>query len=181
MADKAAVVAELSEKFKSSNTVLLTEYRGLTVSELKEFRRSIGDHASYAVAKNTLLSIAAKDAGVDQFNGEFVGPSAMVFVHGDPVAVAKSVKEFAKAQPLLVVRSGIMDGARLEAKDIEKLADLESREVLWRRPQVPSRLLYSRPHQHSTHRSRSQQDCLARWHKRSPKTKFLKEKQKWQR
>lgn len=130
MADKAALVAELTEKFKSSNTVLLTEYRGLTVSELKEFRRSIGDHASYAVAKNTLLSIAAKDAGVDQFNGEFVGPSAMVFVHGDAVAVAKSIKEFAKAQPLLVVRSGIMDGARLEANDIAKLAELESREVL---------------------------------------------------
>lgn len=130
MADKAAVVAELSEKFKSSNTVLLTEYRGLTVSELKDFRRSISEHASYAVAKNTLLSIASKDAGVDQFNGEFVGPSAMVFVHGDPVAVAKSIKEFAKAQPLLVVRSGIMDGARLEANDIAKLAELESRGVL---------------------------------------------------
>jgi len=130
MADKAAKVAELSEKFQSSNTVLLTEYRGLTVTELKEFRRSISDHASYAVAKNTLLTIAAKDAGVDQFNGEFIGPSAMVFVHGDPVSVAKSIKEFAKAQPLLVVKSGIMDGARLEAEDIAKLADLDSREVL---------------------------------------------------
>lgn len=130
MADKAAKVTELVERFQSSTTVVLTEYRGLTVSQLKEFRRSISADATYAVAKNTLLTIAAKQAGVTAFDGQLVGPSAMVFVTGDPVNVAKSIRDFAKANPLLVVKSGIMDGALLSASDITKLADLESREVL---------------------------------------------------
>jgi large subunit ribosomal protein L10 len=130
MANKEATVAELTEKFKSSSAVLLTEYRGLTVAQLKELRRSISADATYAVAKNTLIKIAAAKAGVTAFDGQLAGPSAMAFVHGDAVAVAKAMRDFAKANPLLVVKSGVLDGAALTADEVKKLADLESREVL---------------------------------------------------
>ena len=130
MANKEANVAELTEKFKSSTAVLLTEYRGLTVSQLKELRRSISADATYAVAKNTLIRIAAANAGVTAFDGQLVGPSALAFVHGDPVSVAKALRDFAKANPLLVVKTGYLDGAALTAAEVTKLADLESREVL---------------------------------------------------
>jgi large subunit ribosomal protein L10 len=130
MANKEATVAELTEKFQSSSAVLLTEYRGLTVSQLKELRRSISADATYAVAKNTLIKIAAANAGVTAFDGQLVGPTAMAFVHGDAVSVAKAMRDFAKANPLLVVKSGVLDGAALTADEVKKLADLESREVL---------------------------------------------------
>jgi len=130
MANKEATVAELTDKFQNSSAILLTEYRGLTVGQLKELRRSISEHATYAVAKNTLLTIAAKNAGVTAFEGQLFGPSAMAFVHGDTVAVAKSMRDFAKANPLLVVKTGIMDGVVLSQEEVKKLADLESREVL---------------------------------------------------
>ena len=130
MANKEATVAELTEKFQSSSAVLLTEYRGLTVAQLKELRRSISADATYAVAKNTLIKIAAANAGVTAFDGQLAGPTAMAFVHGDAVAVAKAMRDFAKANPLLVVRSGVLDGAALTADEVKKLADLESREVL---------------------------------------------------
>ena len=130
MANKEATVAELTEKFQSSSAVLLTEYRGLTVAQLKELRRSISADATYAVAQNTLIKIAAAKAGVTAFDGQLVGPSAMAFVHGDAVAVAKAMRDFAKANPLLVVKSGVLDGAALTADEVKKLADLESREVL---------------------------------------------------
>jgi len=130
MANKEATVAELTEKFSSSTAVLLTEYRGLTVAQLKELRRSISADATYAVAKNTLLKIAAAKAGVTAFDGQLVGPSAIAFVSGDPVNVAKSLRDFAKANPLLVVKSGYLDGKPLNADEVKKLADLETREVL---------------------------------------------------
>ena len=130
MANKEATVAELTEKFQSSSAVLLTEYRGLTVSQLKELRRSISADATYAVAKNTLIKIAAANAGVTAFDGQLAGPTAMAFVHGDAVAVAKAMRDFAKANPLLVVKSGVLDGSALTADEVKKLADLESREVL---------------------------------------------------
>jgi large subunit ribosomal protein L10 len=130
MANKEANVAELTEKFQSSNAVMLTEYRGLTVSQLKELRRSISGDATYAVAKNTLIRIAAANAGVTAFDGQLVGPSALAFVHGDAVSVAKALRDFAKANPLLVVKTGYLDGAALTAAEVAKLADLESREVL---------------------------------------------------
>jgi len=130
MANKEATVAELTEKFQSSSAVLLTEYRGLTVAQLKELRRSISADATYAVAKNTLIKIAAANAGVTAFDGQLAGPSAMAFVHGDAVAVAKAMRDFAKANPLLVVKSGVLDGSALTADEVKKLADLESREVL---------------------------------------------------
>lgn len=130
MANKVQNVAELTDSFKSSNAVLLTEYRGLTVAQLKELRKSISKDATYAVAKNTLLEIAAKNAGVSAFDGQLFGPSAMAFVHGDAVTVAKALRDFAKANPLLVLKSGVLDGAALNADEVKKLADLESREVL---------------------------------------------------
>ncbi len=130
MANKEANVAELTEKFQSSNAVLLTEYRGLTVGQLKELRRNISADATYAVAKNTLIKIAAANAGVTAFDGQLVGPSALAFIHGDSVSVAKAMRDFAKANPLLVVKSGLLDGVALSADEVKKLADLESREVL---------------------------------------------------
>ncbi|MFD1715374.1 50S ribosomal protein L10 [Amnibacterium flavum] len=130
MATKEASVAELSDKFQNSNAALLTEYRGLTVAQLKQLRTSIGEHATYAVVKNTLTKIAANNAGISSFDDELAGPSAIAFVHGDTVAVAKALRDFAKANPLLVVKSGYFDGAPISASDIGKLADLEPREVL---------------------------------------------------
>ena len=130
MANKEAAVAELTESFRSSNAVLLTEYRGLTVAQLKELRNSIREHATYAVVKNTLTKIAANNAGISSFDDELAGPSAIAFVHGDPVTVAKALRDFAKANPLLVVKGGYFDGNPLTADEVRKLADLESREVL---------------------------------------------------
>jgi Ribosomal protein L10 len=130
MAQKEASVAELTKNFENSTAVLLTEYRGLTVAQLKELRNSIRQDAEYAVVKNTLTKIAAKNAGVEGLDDELKGPSAIAFVHGDPVAVAKGLRAFAKAHPLLVVKGGYFDGAPLSAAEVNKLADLESREVL---------------------------------------------------
>ena len=130
MATKDATVAELQAKFEESAAVLLTEYRGLSVAELRELRNGIREHATYAVAKNTLTKIAANQAGVTAFDDELTGPSALAFVHGDPVAVAKGLRDFAKAHPHLVVKAGYFDGKPLTAAEVGKLADLESREVL---------------------------------------------------
>jgi large subunit ribosomal protein L10 len=128
--DKAAAVAELTEEFRSSNAAVLTEYRGLTVAQLKELRRSLGADTSYAVVKNTLTRIAAKDAGVAAFDELLVGPSAIAFVKGDPVEAAKGLRDFAKAHPHLVIKGGVLDGKSLSPAELTKLADLESRDVL---------------------------------------------------
>lgn len=128
--DKAAAVAELADEFRSSNAVVLTEYRGLTVKQLTELRRSLGGNASYAVVKNTLTKIAAREAGVSGLDDYLSGPSAIAFVKGDPVEAAKGLRDFAKANPVLVVKGGLLDGAPLTGEEITKLADLESREVL---------------------------------------------------
>jgi large subunit ribosomal protein L10 len=130
MANKEASVAELTDKFRNSNAVLLTEYRGLTVAQLKTLRKSLSADATYAVVKNTLTKISANAAGITSFDDELTGPSAIAFVHGDTVAVAKTLRDFAKANPLLVVKSGYLDGNALTAEDVAKLADLDSREVL---------------------------------------------------
>ena len=130
MAQKEASVAELTKNFENSTAVLLTEYRGLTVAQLKELRNSIRQDAEYAVVKNTLTKIAARNAGVEGLDDDLKGPSAIAFVHGDPVAVAKGLRAFAKAHPLLVIKGGYFDGAALSPAEVNKLADLESREVL---------------------------------------------------
>ena len=130
MANKEASVAELTDKFRDSNAVLLTEYRGLTVAQLKELRKSLSANATYAVVKNTLTKIAANSAGISSFDDDLAGPSAIAFVHGDPVTVAKGLRDFAKANPLLVIKGGYFDGNPLTPAEVTKLADLESREVL---------------------------------------------------
>ena len=129
-ADKAAAVAEITEEFRASNATVLTEYRGLTVGQLKQLRRSLGEDTTYAVVKNTLTKIAAKDAGVEGFDDLLVGPTAIAFIKGDAVAAAKGIDTFAKENPMLVIKGGMMDGKILTADDIKKLAKLESREVL---------------------------------------------------
>ena len=129
-ADKSAAIAELAEKFRSSNAAVLTEYRGLSVAQITELRGALRGNATYAVVKNTLTEIAAKEAGVTAFDGQLVGPSAIAFVEGDPVEAAKGLRDFAKANPLLVIKSGLLDGKALSSEEISKLADLESREVL---------------------------------------------------
>jgi large subunit ribosomal protein L10 len=128
--DKAAAVAELTDEFRSSNGAVLTEYRGLTVAQLKELRTALGDDVNYAVVKNTLTKIAAKEAGVDTFDSLLEGPSAIAFIKGDPVVAAKGLRDFAKANPLLVIKGGVLEGKALGSDEISKLADLESREVL---------------------------------------------------
>jgi len=128
--DKAAAVAELADKFRDSNAAVLTEYRGLTVAQLKELRRSLSGNATYAVVKNTLTGIAAKEAGVEGLDADLKGPSAIAFVTGDPVTAAKGLRDFAKANPALVIKGGVLDGRPMSAAEITKLADLESREVL---------------------------------------------------
>ena len=127
---KQAAIAELTGKFRDSGAAVLTEYRGLTVSQLKELRNSLRANGTYSVVKNTLTDLAAKEAGVTAFEGQLSGPSAIAFITGDPVEAAKSLRDFAKAHPLLVIKSGYLDGKPLSAEEITKLADLESREVL---------------------------------------------------
>jgi large subunit ribosomal protein L10 len=127
---KSTAVTEITEEFRSSSAAVLTEYRGLTVAQLRELRRSLGGNATYAVVKNTLTKIAAKDAGVEGIDDLLVGPSAIAFVKGDPVEAAKGIRDFAKTHPMLVIKGGYMDGRVLSAQEIARLADLESREVL---------------------------------------------------
>jgi large subunit ribosomal protein L10 len=128
--DKAADVAELVESFQESAGAVLTEYRGLTVKQLQELRRALGDNASYAVVKNTLTQIAATEAGIDGFDALLTGPTAIAFINGDVVEAAKGLRDFARTNPALVVKGGILDGNLLDAKEIARLADLESRDVL---------------------------------------------------
>jgi large subunit ribosomal protein L10 len=128
--DKAAAVAELTEDFKSSTATVLTEYRGLTVTSMKELRRSLGATTKYSVVKNTLTKIAAKNAGVEISDDLLTGPSALAFVKGDPIDAAKAMKNFQKENPLLVIKGGIFEGKTVTTAEIMKLADLESREVL---------------------------------------------------
>ena len=127
---KASTVAEIAEQFRGSSAAVLTEYRGLSVAQMKNLRRALGSGVNYAVVKNTLTKIAARDAGVTGIDALLEGPSAIAFVSGDPVDAARGIRDFAKENPALVIKGGIMDGAVLSAADITKLANLEPREVL---------------------------------------------------
>lgn len=128
--DKVAAVKELADQFRGANAVVVTEYRGLTVSELSTLRAALRGHATYAVAKNTLTTLAAKEAGVEGLDDLFVGPTALAFITGDPVEAAKGLKNFGKDHPALVVRGGLLEGKAISADEVNKLASLESREVL---------------------------------------------------
>jgi large subunit ribosomal protein L10 len=130
-AEKVAEVAELTERFQNSAGAVLTEYRGLTVAELKELRGTLGGSATFAVVKNTLTKIAVQQAGLEnELSALLTGPSAVAFVTGDVVETAKGLRDFAKANPLLVIKGGVLDGKALSPQEITKLADLEPREVL---------------------------------------------------
>jgi large subunit ribosomal protein L10 len=130
-AEKVAAVAELTERFQTSNGAVLAEYRGLTVAQLAELRRSLGEQATFTVVKNTLTKIAATEAGIaTELGGLLSGPSAIAFVSGDVVEAAKGLRDFAKANPALVIKGGVIDGKSMSPREIERLADLESREVL---------------------------------------------------
>jgi large subunit ribosomal protein L10 len=130
-ADKVATVAELTTRFQDANGAVLAEYRGLTVAQLAELRRSLGEQATFSVVKNTLTKIAASDAGVaDQLDGLLVGPSAIAFISGDVVEAAKGLRDFAKSNPALVIKGGVIDGKSMVPAEIERLASVEPREVL---------------------------------------------------
>ena len=128
--DKEAAVAELTEDFRSATATVLTEYRGLSVTSMKELRRALGDKTKYSVVKNTLTKIAAKNAGVDLSPELLVGPSAVAFINGDPIDAAKSLRDFAKENPFLVIKGGIYEGKAVTKEELMQLANLESREVL---------------------------------------------------
>ncbi|MBD3147726.1 50S ribosomal protein L10 [Microbispora bryophytorum] len=129
-AEKSVAIAELKSEFEGSSAAVLTEYRGLTVAQLKQLRVSLGGNAKFAVAKNTLTKIAANNAGISTLDDLFQGPTAIAFVKGDVVEAAKGLRDFAKANPLLVIKGGVVDGKSMTPDEITKLADLESREVL---------------------------------------------------
>ena len=130
-AEKVAAVAELKERFETSSGAVLANYRGLTVAQLADLRRALDGHASFAVVKNTLTKLAATEAGVaDQLGDLLTGPSAIAFVKGDVVEAAKGLREFAKANPALEIKGGIIDGKSMTPPEIDRLADLESRDVL---------------------------------------------------
>jgi len=128
--EKEAAVAELTEDFRTAKATILTEYRGLSVTSMKQLRRALGEKTKYAVVKNTLTKIAAKNAGVDLSPELLVGPSAVAFINGDPIDAAKSLRDFAKENPFLVIKGGIYEGKAVSKEEIMQLANLESREVL---------------------------------------------------
>jgi large subunit ribosomal protein L10 len=128
--DKSAAVAEIVEDFRTANATVLTEYRGLSVGLMKQLRRSLGVKNKYSVVKNTLTKIAAKEAGVDLDPALLAGPSAVAFIKGDPIDAAKALRDFAKENPLLIIKGGIFDGKAVTTAEIMQLANLESREVL---------------------------------------------------
>jgi len=129
-AEKVAAVNEIAEKFSQAAAALITEYRGLTVQQVTDLRRTLGNDASYAIVKNTLTKRAAENAGVGLDESLLVGPTAIAFVTGDPVVVAKGLRDFARANPLLVIKGGVLEGKALSAAEVARIADLESREVL---------------------------------------------------
>ena len=128
--DKTSAVAELAEDFRTANATVLTEYRGLSVTSMKELRRALGTTTKYSVVKNTLTKIAAKDAGVEIADDLLTGPSAVAFIKGDPIDAAKSLRDFAKENPFLVIKGGFYEGKSVTPAEIMQLANLESREVL---------------------------------------------------
>mgnify|MGYP000327163305 CR=1 FL=1 len=128
--EKDAVIAEIATQLRDSNAAVLTEYRGLTVAQMAELRSKLRGNATYSVVKNTLTARAAAEAGVDAFDGYLTGPTAIAYVTGDPVEVAKGLRDFAKENEALVIKAGLVDGMAYSAADLEKLASLESRETL---------------------------------------------------
>ncbi len=129
--EKVAVVTEVRERLSSANGALLTEYRGLKVSDLARLRQTLRDSGGeYRIYKNTLVRLAAVDLGLDDLVALLEGPTAIAFVAGDPVAVAKSLRDFARTHPSLTVKGGLLGTKVLSAAEATALADVAPREVL---------------------------------------------------
>lgn len=128
--EKVAAVAEITDKFRGSSAAVITEYRGLSMAQLTQLRRALGEGATYAIAKNTLVRRAAQDAGAAGLDDLLLGPTAIAFVTGEPVEAAKALRNFAKDNKALVIKGGYMDGRPLTLDEVNQLADLDSREVM---------------------------------------------------
>ncbi|QJY46452.1 50S ribosomal protein L10 [Pseudonocardia broussonetiae] len=128
--DKVTAVEEIASRFRGASASVVTEYRGLTMTQLTALRRALGQDATYRVAKNTLVKRAAENAGVDGLESMLIGPTAIAFVTGEPSEAAKALRDFAKDNKGLVIKGGFMDGRALTVAEVAQLADLESREVL---------------------------------------------------
>ena len=124
-----ADLAELKEKLAGANSVVLTEYRGLTVSQLQELRNDLGFDVEYSVAKNTLFKIAAKEAGIEGLDDLLTGPTAIAFIKGEAVDAAKVITKFADDNKALIIKGGYMDGNALSADQVEAIAKLDNRET----------------------------------------------------
>lgn len=130
-ADKVALVEEIAGKFSAADATFVTEYRGLNVGSLANLRRTLRDAGGeYKVYKNTLIRLAANDAGKPGLDDILVGPTGLTFVTGDIAAAAKALRDFAKTSPLLVLKGGVLGADVLTAKNVEALAELPSRDVL---------------------------------------------------
>lgn len=129
--EKVAVVDEVKERLRSSSAAILTEYRGMKVGELSTLRRSLRTHGGdYKIYKNTLVRFAVKDLGLDELESMLVGPTAIAFVEGDAVGVAKALRDYSRTNPLLVVKGGVLGESVLSSADAAALADIPPREVL---------------------------------------------------
>ncbi|SDJ79290.1 LSU ribosomal protein L10P [Actinopolyspora mzabensis] len=127
--EKVDAVNELSENFSNATATVVTEYRGLTTAQLKQLRRNLGEDATYRVAKNTLVRRATQEAGVEGIDDLIQGPTALTFIRGEPVDAAKTLRDFAKDHKALEIKGGYMDGRPISAGEVERIADLDSREV----------------------------------------------------
>ncbi len=129
--EKVAVVTEIRNKLEASDAAFITEYRGLSVGALATLRRSLRPAgAEYKVYKNTLVRRAADEAGMSALNEQLVGPTGVMFVSGDIATAAKALRDYSKANPLLVIKGGLLGTKLVSEKDVQALADLPSREVL---------------------------------------------------
>lgn len=129
--EKVAIVEELKERFDSSSAVLLTEYRGLKVSQLEALRRQLKQNGGeYKIFKNTFVRFAAQDKGLSELVPFLEGPTGLTFVDGDAVVVAKAIRDFGRDNPALIIKGGVLGKSIVGAKDIAALADLPSRDVL---------------------------------------------------
>ena len=128
--EKIAAVAAITERFQGSSAAVLTEYRGLSMAQLTQLRRSLGDGTTYAIVKNTLTRLAASEAGFPVADELLTGPTAIAFISGDPVEAARGLRDFSRTNPLLVIKGGVLDGKALSPEEVRRLADIEPREVL---------------------------------------------------
>lgn len=127
--EKVKAVDEIATRFNDATAAVITEYRGLSMVQLGELRRALGEDTTYRVAKNKLVKLAAEQSGVEGLDDLFVGPTAIAFIQGEPVEAAKALKEFTKTNNALVIKGGYMDGRPISVSEVDAIADLDSREA----------------------------------------------------